>query len=60
MELDTSVVSVTSQQQKQELFPQAQLQLSQVVLCTYTAESVAVVGVLPGRVAYQLRQALFS
>lgn len=54
MELDTgAVVSIMSeQQQQQEIFPEAQLQPSRVVLLTYTAESVAVVGVLPVRVAY--------
>ena len=36
-----------SEQQQQEIFPEVQLQSSQIVLRTYTAESVVVVGVLP-------------
>ena len=53
MELDTgAAVSIMSEQQQREIFPAAKLQPSQVVLRTYTAESVAVVGVLPVRVAY--------
>ena len=35
------------------MFPGAELQPSQVVLLTYTAESVTVVGVLPVRVVYK-------
>ena len=54
MEVDTgAAVSVMSRQQQQKLFPQAQLRPSQVVLRTYTAEKVAVVGILPVRVAYE-------
>ena len=54
MEVDTgAAVSVMSRQQQQKLFPQAQLHPSQVVLRTYTAEKVAVVGILPVRVAYE-------
>ena len=53
MEVDTgAAVSVMSRQQQQKLFPQAQLHPSQVVLHTYIAE-VAVVGILPVRVAYE-------
>ena len=54
MELDTrAAVSIMSEQQQQEMFPGAELQPSQVVLLTYTAESVTVVGVLPVRVVYK-------
>ena len=54
MEVDTgAAVLVMSRQQQQKLFPQAQLHPSHVVLLTYTAESVAVVGMLPVRVAYE-------
>ena len=54
MEVDTgAAVSVMSCQQQQKLFPQAQLHPSQVVLRTYTAEKVAVVGILPVHVAYE-------
>ena len=42
-----------SEQQQQEIFPEAQLQPSQIVLRTYTAETVVVVGVLPVKVAYK-------
>ena len=53
MEVNTgAAVSVMSHQQQQKLFPQAQLHPSQVVLHTYIAE-VAVVGILPVRVAYE-------
>ena len=53
MELDTgAAVSVMSQQQQQDLFPQAQLQPSKVILRTYTAVCVGVVGTLPVRVVY--------
>ena len=53
MEVNTgTAVSVMSHQQQQKLFPQAQLHPSQVVLHTYIAE-VAVVGILPVRVAYE-------
>ena len=54
MELDTgAAVSIMSEKQQQEMFLKAKLQPSQVVLRTYTAESVVVVGVLPVRVAYK-------
>ena len=54
MEVDTgAAVSVMSRQQQQKLFPQAQLHPSQVVLRTYTAEKVAIVGILPVHVAYE-------
>lgn len=42
-----------SEQQQQETFPEVQLQSSQIVLRTYTAESVVVVGVLPVKVAHK-------
>ena len=52
MEVDTgAAVSIMSRQQHRKLFPQAQLHPSQVVLHTYTAEKLAVVGILPVRVA---------
>ena len=52
-ELDTgAVVSVMSQQQQQELFPQAQLQPSKVILHTYTAQSVGMAGTLSVHVMY--------
>ena len=52
MEVDIgAAVSVMSRQQQQKLFPQAQLHPSQVVLRTYTAEKVAVLGILPVHVA---------
>ena len=54
MELDTgAAVSVMSQQQQKELFPTAQLQPSKVILRTYTAQSVGVVGTLPVKVVYE-------
>ena len=54
MELDTgAAVSIMSERQQHEMFPEAKLQPSQVVLRTYTAESVTVVGVLLDRVAYK-------
>ena len=54
MELDTgAAVSIMSEQQQRDIFLEAQLQPSQVVLQTYTAESVMVVGVLPVRVPYK-------
>lgn len=53
MELDTgAVVSVMSQQQQQELFPQAQLQPSKVILRTYMAQSVGMAGTLPVHAVY--------
>ena len=54
MEVDTgAAVSVMSRQQQQKLFLQAQLHPSQVLVRTYTAEKVAVLGILPVRVAYE-------
>ena len=53
MELDTGApVSVMLQQQQKELFHMAQLQPSKVILRTYTAQSVGVVGTLPVKVVY--------
>ena len=53
MEVDTSAaVSVMSRQQQEELFPEAELQPSRISLCTYTAESVLVLGVLLVQVTY--------
>ena len=42
-----------SQQQQKELLPTAQLQPSKVILRTYTAQSVGVVGTLPVKVVYE-------
>ena len=54
MELDTgAAVSVMSEQQQQEIFPEAQLRSSQVALQTYTGESVGALRVLPVRVTYK-------
>ena len=54
MEFDTgAAVSTMSEQQQRDIFLEAQLQPSQVVVQTYTAESVMVVGVLPVRVPYK-------
>ena len=54
MELETgAAVSVMSQQQQKELFPTAQLQPSKVILCTYTAQSVGMVGTLLVKVVYE-------
>ena len=51
MELDAgAAVSVMSQQQQKELFSTAQLRPSKVILRTYTAQSVGVVGTLPVKV----------
>ena len=53
MEVDTgAAVSVMSRCQQQELFPDAELQPSRILLCTYTAESVPVLGALPVQVTY--------
>ena len=54
MKADTcAAVSVMSRQQQWKLFSQTQLHPSQVVLRTYTTERVAIVGVLPGCMAYK-------
>lgn len=54
MKVDTgAALSIMSQHQQRELFPLATLQESTVVLCTYTAEHVPVVGSLPVHVEYE-------
>ena len=53
IELDTgAAVPVMSQQQQQDMFPEAMLQPAKVMLRTYTAQSVGVVGALPVSVTY--------
>ena len=50
---DDGVGYWSGEPQQHEIFSEAQLQPSQIVLLTYTAESVAIVGVLPVKVAYK-------